>query len=1043
MKKVILLCLGVLFIFSPLSFSDTGFRSSPVLVATKNSCNDGNDGSDWLRRCDVQKDKEAFFVEENIDSGSLHKSELAAFSMFKTDIGTDHCDLFPSAVQTWHGASSSQLTIHDFGLIENAFESKYVGYDSSTMVVTPTSCLARDGVTTQSCLSDENLSERLMLVASPVWPEPPQDLESIPLPNNGSGVLHLPPGNYKDLEDNTGIYKKIIFEKGTYWFKSIQLGSNGTELDITHGNGVTKINTGFIAISGNVTVNHTGHPDNLQIIASGPAGGAIIFSANNAFNALILAQSSVVISGHTVVKGAITSPLVTINGFGKLIGQSSCFDPPSKDYTLKVTPKIDYSLICERIPVTFTVEDESGNIVSNFNEDFSAILSPQEGKKACWATSANKTNKADCNISGSTFISGEKTLYLDSSDLGVFDVTASSDGLNEIIKEHFEFVPFKFNADTVKVIANKPQNFDVSVLACNGGSPDVVQDYSGSKTLEVSSYILDSPNSNDGIRTDFQLKKQTNPSKIELNFDEGKATTSLKYQEAGAINFTLSDSTFTCPSDFDCNDYPVHSDKLSGVINVESRPWKLAICSDVAVDGNSSGGSALVAAGESFSLKVKPVRYGNNADVCQLPITQNFFASTAPTATIKALDPTLDSPAGGVVGTLSPLLSFERDNHEGSKTSSHYLFENMNYDEVGSIQFNVEVSSIGFYDDIQGGILDGGSAVGRFYPAYFGITKTVWDYPEKQGSGDSSFVYMDQNFTDVDFEVAAYSYLGTQTENYGLFDKSLKASFSLVGEYATRLNITNTDLGVSHWNSGAFWRVNNLGHAAMWSKKEVTAITRNRATEADGPFNVKDNPNSITTELGLEIGGEDPVTFSKDNVITDAELLTQPDVRYGRMVLDSVGTSVGRDVSVPLRVEYWNGNTFVLSSTDGASKFDGEQYCKQTVWPDPIESSSTILKGSNTVIQGSDATNLVADANNSSLREQVRFWLRLASTSPQTSETNVDCSSGSPANEQPWLQYNWRGQGDEDPSTVVTFGIYRGNDRVIFRGESNIIGTSN
>ncbi|WP_105900779.1 DUF6701 domain-containing protein [Vibrio gangliei] len=41
---------------------------------------------------------------------------------------------------------------------------------------------------------------------------------------------------------------------------------------------------------------------------------------------------------------------------------------------------------------------------------------------------------------------------------------------------------------------------------------------------------------------------------------------------------------------------------------------------------------------------------------------------------------------------------------------------------------------------------------------------------------------------------------------------------------------------------------------------------------------------------------------------------------------------------------------------------------------------------------------------------------------------------------QPWLQYNWRNKGDEDPSTVVNFGSYRGNDRIIYRGEPNLTG---
>jgi MSHA biogenesis protein MshQ len=38
------------------------------------------------------------------------------------------------------------------------------------------------------------------------------------------------------------------------------------------------------------------------------------------------------------------------------------------------------------------------------------------------------------------------------------------------------------------------------------------------------------------------------------------------------------------------------------------------------------------------------------------------------------------------------------------------------------------------------------------------------------------------------------------------------------------------------------------------------------------------------------------------------------------------------------------------------------------------------------------------------------------------------------------LQYNWRDKGDEDPSAVVTFGIHRGNDKVIFRGETRLTG---
>ena len=372
----------------------------------------------------------------------------------------------------------------------------------------------------------------------------------------------------------------------------------------------------------------------------------------------------------------------------------------------------------------------------------------------------------------------------------------------------------------------------------------------------------------------------------------------------------------------------------------------------------------------------------------------------------------------------------------------------MTYDEVGSIQFNVKASSPTFYDSIQDGIDEGVKSVGRFYPAYFTITGTEWNYPAKQGS----FVYMDQ-FFDTKFEVTAYSSGGELTENYGLFAEGLKASFSLVdlssGDHSERLNISDDDLDDENW-SDAVWTTPNFSDGVLWSRKGASALAGNTTTEADGPFNMSGNSNSVTTALGLKISGVDPVSFDATSfapieINIEQELLSQPDVRYGRMVLDSVGTAVGQSVTIPLRVEYWNGNSFVISDTDNATTFNGAHYCKQTIWPESSSASNSALSGDNLggIDSGVDRHNLKATANtnNSALREQVRFWLRLASTPPQTREMNVDCESGHV--EQPWLQYNWRGLGDEDPSTVVTFGIYRGNDRVIFRGESNIIGTSN
>ncbi len=1059
-----------------------GFSGTYSVLMSKQTRN-GSDGG-WLRICEEDDDEFSFIFEEDNTSRKHGRPEIVGYLVFEDkpkETLVDLCEYFPEPVQSWDITRSIiDFTNSNSKIIgwSSGYEASYLNNDELILPFHSVkdlfqfkgSCVTSEG--DKDCVISNNAPPQLIST--------PNDI----VPNWNSGSLNIQKSNYETVCENStfcsypdpsnkktisidhsldnltvsayGISFDIIFQakklsvktynvdgsvnsifkaNSTYTFDRFIYSGTGAQL--SHEEGVTlNIVTTY---SQSTPVEFDDINDSKDFFIYGPKAKLTFkFQNHNELIVYILADE-VEFTNKAIIRGGIASNYLKMTEPGaQVIAEGICSSPPQKNYTLKVTPQIDYSLTCERIPVTFTVEDDNGP-VSGFNKPFSAVINAKDNGAACWSTLENKSVAADCSITGSTFVNGEKTLYLGSSDLGVFDVTASSDGLNETTKEHFEFVPFKFNVNTVKVIANKPQSFDVSVLACNDGSPDVVQDYSGNKELDVSPYILDVPNSYEGIRTDLELAGKINPNQIGLTFNQGIATTDLTYSEAGAINFTLSDPSFTCPVGFDCNDYPVDSGLLlSAVVNIESRPWKLVVCSDKAIDGDSSGGSAFIAAGERFSVKVKPVRFGTATDLCQLPVTQNFFKSSAPFSSISP-SYELSTPTAGVKGTLAPLAPLNNDVYVDVGRDSYYEFNNMIYSEVGSLLFKSEALSPIFYDGIQGGIEFGELSIGRFYPAYFTITDTLWDYPKRQGSSEGTYAYMDQPFEDVTFEVTAYSTHGSTATNYGLFDTNLKASFELTGDYHERLNIAPSDLDNTHW-SNATWETPDLSNSVIWSRKSASMLASNVTTTADGPFN--EGVNSITTGLNLAISGVDPVSFDKNQTVVDQELLSQPDVRYGRMVLDSVGAAIGQSVTIPLRVEYWNGTGFVISDSDNATTFNGANYYKQTIWPDPSPSSNSALSGSNLsgIDSGIDRRNLkaIADTNNATLREQVRFWLKLTN-----GEASLNGSSGSPANYQPWLQYNWRGKGDEDPSTVVTFGIYRGNDRIIFRGESNIIGTSN
>ncbi|EPX6969569.1 DUF6701 domain-containing protein [Vibrio parahaemolyticus] len=380
----------------------------------------------------------------------------------------------------------------------------------------------------------------------------------------------------------------------------------------------------------------------------------------------------------------------------------------------------------------------------------------------------------------------------------------------------------------------------------------------------------------------------------------------------------------------------------------------------------------------------------------------------------------------------------------GSKWANGKVMLPQSVSEVGAFEFSVAapvasdengkpLATSSYLGSSTFKIQDAVATIGRFYPAYFNVTETNWDYPDNQGES----AYMGQAFDSVSFAVTAYNASGGATQNYGLFASRLKADFYLSGEHSDRLNIANKDLGAKNW-SGAVWR-KQWNNSIQWSKP----------ISPDGPFNSKVVADkSTSTSIGLSLsnsGGKtssyiDPTLFRFKSSVDGKELLTtsvaqvllaQPDVRFGRIVLDDVGGRQGDTLRIPLRVEYWNSNLkrFVRNVDDDRtvvySDLDGDP---DTIWPDDKSGCSILLEGNGTVTDGV-TWDLSArqDPNtcNPVGRQQSRLWLQLKGGS----------------NNLPWLKYDWDNDGEEEnPSSVITFGIHRGNDRVIYRGEPGLTG---
>ena len=196
--------------------SEGNFDSPPILVATKNSRNGGNGG--WLRRCNLQKDKVSFIVEEdmNKDSERAHAAEKAGFFMFEEPKDSPVCNLFPSPAQTWTGNQLAHLSIQNNAQIIGAplvAGERFVGFLANDIDDNKNS--GCDGV---ECKSESGLMIDKITLES--FRPPLSGFENIIISSYDEVVYSSDEQIGALIVNKNG---KAIFKSGTYWIDNINV----------------------------------------------------------------------------------------------------------------------------------------------------------------------------------------------------------------------------------------------------------------------------------------------------------------------------------------------------------------------------------------------------------------------------------------------------------------------------------------------------------------------------------------------------------------------------------------------------------------------------------------------------------------------------------------------------------------------------------------------------------------------------------------------------------------------------------------------------
>lgn len=437
--------------------------------------------------------------------------------------------------------------------------------------------------------------------------------------------------------------------------------------------------------------------------------------------------------------------------------------------------------------------------------------------------------------------------------------------------------------------------------------------------------------------------------------------------------------------------------------------------------GTTTTGSGFVPAGEPFSVVVQALGASG-------VIAPNFGQeSSAEGITLTAKS--LIMPVGGT----RPLLSSE-SNFVANATSGEFQNSSVSWDEVGTITLQAEIADSSYLG--AGNVVGTESgAVGRFYPKELTLQSSAVTH----GCASGGFTYMsDSSLTyrpiSVGYTVNALTAQGSIASNY---DTDLGYPVS-----SFRYVLENNNDGVE-LSSRMFVPLTSRWAAGQWiiPATENSGFSRLMSVDGegvDGPFS--------NAQLGITIGenGVDTVNFSSSsitqNVETSGDCLVVGDcnsvplgsalnIVFGRLTTESVFGPEVSSLFMPFQTEMWSGVEFVQNTADNCTvlsasgiafnsgALSSESNRTQTVGANSSTGSFSVLNPGISVSMANGDAGLNFSAPG------------MGNTG--TIDVDIDLAN------YPWLRFDWNQNSDNGndnyvPQSSVTFGSYRGHDRVIF-----------
>ena len=321
-------------------------------------------------------------------------------------------------------------------------------------------------------------------------------------------------------------------------------------------------------------------------------------------------------------------------------------------------------------------------------------------------------------------------------------------------------------------------------------------------------------------------------------------------------------------------------------------------------------------------------------------------------------------------------------------------------------------------------------AIGRFIPAYFEVTSNT-DGTFSNTCVSGGFTYTGQAFTydtNPSITLTAYNSGDVVTQNYtGDYNKLADTDFVI-----TTPTTDKTQLGADGVNKvNLTWSQNvspilidnsngtltfTLGDDDYTYTHEENSKTAPFIPEVELNFTDITDSDLVPTKMGMPL---EVLSVATPYILTP----TDSELRFGRLAIGNAYGSELVPLPVPMYTEYYNGSDFVFNTSDTCTSIN-------------LATDITLSNDVAAAQAGNVAITIGDSGSTTGITANIPFVAGNAGLSFSAANDTgyVDINSDNFIITNPWLSFDWDGDGVHDNASVatVTFGLFNGGQKQIF-----------